>query len=75
MKRKIALGVTILVLMLFGFYVGVIQASPTLTPGFGASGDWGCTGGGPTTAPVIQPPTVIVQIPAGSPTVGFGITG
>jgi len=71
-----------------GIFVGVIQkAHATLTPGFGASGDWGCSGGGTigttppvVTTPVVNPPTVtppitIQLIPDGSPTPGFGITG
>ncbi len=72
MKRKIALTLTVLVLILFGVYIGVLQASPTLTPGFGASGTWGCPGGGPTT-PVA--PQVIVQTPQGAPTPGLGVSG
>ena len=47
----------------------------TPTPGFGASGDWGCTGGTVTTAPTPPPPTPVQQIPSGTSTPGFGTTG
>jgi len=58
--------------MLLGFYFGTAQANPTLTPGFGASGSWGCPGGSGTT---VIDSTPIVQTPVGTPTPGFGITG
>lgn len=63
--KKIALTLVVIVLMTFGIYVGFAQSSPTLTPGFGASGSWGCPGGGPVVVvppPVVPPPVVIVPV-------------
>jgi hypothetical protein len=71
-KRKgVVFGVACCVAL--GLFIGMRQpAHATLTPGFGASGTWGCPGGSGT---VVIDSTPIVQTPIGAPTPGFGITG
>lgn len=76
-NNKLLLTLAVVILMGVGVFFGMAQASPTRTPGFGASGDWGFTGGTGGAIKTVPVPisAPIPQRAPGLPTPGFGITG
>ncbi len=73
--KKIALTLVVLLLMTLGVCAGLAWSTPTLTPGFGASGDWGFTGGETVIVnppPVTPPINIVVPVPVNPPAIAPG---